>query len=591
MAIAMGWHKPDSVAGSSAPAIMVGLFVASGGLLFGYDTGAINGILAMPEFKQQFATTCRSNDQPEICPKDLSIIVAILSAGTAVGALLAAPAGDSLGRRITLLLAVGLFCVGAICQVCADAIPLLLVGRALAGVGVGAISVLVPLYQSEMAPKWIRGTLVCAYQLSITIGLLTASIVNIITSRLTSSAAYRVPLGLQMVPALILTAGLLVLPETPRFLVKKGRKEAAGLSLSRLRRLDITHPALVEELREIVANHQYELTLGPDTYRDVFVGTPHLGRRTFTGCGLQILQQLTGINFIMYYSTYFFSGVGVASPHTKSTIINVINVVSTIPGLLIIESWGRRRLLMVGAMGMAACQLLMASFTTAAGHDLASVSQTILIVFCSLNIFFFAASWGPVVWVVTSEIYPLKVRAKAMSLSTASNWVLNFGIAYSTPFMVGRGPGNAGFGSKIFFIWGAFCILAVFFVWCMVYETSKISLEQIDEMYERVGHAWNSKAFEPSWSFQQILDEGWAPSGIPPPPTATTTTTTTTTTAEHEHELQATTSHSSADTTLGHSDASSLTIHGHGADEVPAAAAAREDNKSVPAMANVDFSY
>lgn len=443
--------------------------------------------------------------------------------------------------------------------------------RALAGVGVGAISVLVPLYQSEMAPKWIRGTLVCAYQLSITIGLLSASVVNIITADITNSSAYRIPLGLQIIPALILTAGLLVLPETPRFLVKKGHKEAAGLSLSRLRRLDITHPALIEELQEIIANHQYELTLGPDTYKDVFVGTPHLGRRTFTGCGLQMLQQLTGINFIMYYSTTFFGGVGVSSPYTKSMIINVINVVSTIPGLLIIESWGRRRLLMVGALGMAACQLLMASFSTAAGSDLRGASQTILVVFCSFNIFFFAASWGPVVWVVTSEIYPLKVRAKAMSLSTASNWVLNFGIAYSTPFMVGTGPGYASFGPKIFFIWGAFCIVAVFFVWCMVYETSKISLEQIDEMYERVNHAWNSKTFEPSWSFQQILDEGWSPSAVPPP----------------EHELQATSSHSSAVTTLGDSNSSSLTIH-HGNEHI---AAPSRDNKSIPAMANVDFTY
>lgn len=337
-----------------------------------------------------------------------------------------------------------------------------------------------------------------------------------------------------------------------------------------MRRLDITHPALTEELHEIIANHQYELTLGPDTYKDIFVGSPHLGRRLFTGCGLQMLQQLTGINFIMYYSTYFFSGVSISNPHTKSLVINVINVVSTIPGLVVIESWGRRRLLIAGALGMAACQLLMASFTTAAGRDLVDVSQTILIVFCSFNIFFFAASWGPVVWVVTSEIYPLKVRAKAMSLSTTSNWILNFGIAYSTPFMVGTGPGNAGFGSKIFFIWGAFCIVAVFFVWCMVYETSKISLEQIDEMYERVGHAWNSKTFEPSWSFQQILDQGWAASGIPPP----------------EHELQATSTHSSTDTTLGHSNSSSLTIH-NGAEDP----ADPTRDKSMPAMANVDFSY
>lgn len=423
-----------------------------------------------------------------------------------------------------------------------------------------------------MAPKWIRGTLVCAYQLSITIGLLSSSVVNIITSRLENSAAYRIPLGLQLVPALILTAGLMLLPETPRFLVKQGRHDAAGMSLSRLRRLDITHPALVDELQEIIANHQYELTLGPDTYKDIFVGSPHLGRRTFTGCGLQMLQQLTGINFIMYYSTTFFDGVGVSSPYTKSLIVNIINVVSTFPGLFVIESWGRRRLLMVGATGMAACQLLVAAFTTAAGSDLKSASQTILIVFCCLNIFFFAASWGPVVWVVTSEIYPLKIRAKAMSVSTASNWVLNFAIAYSTPFMVGHGPGNADFGSKIFFIWGAFCILAVFFVWAMVYETRKISLEQIDEMYERVDHAWNSKTFEPSWSFQQMLHDGWSPSAQPPA----------------DHELQATTSQSSADTTLGDTSASSITISNHNENEHSTAAS--NENKAVP-MANIDFTY
>ncbi|KAH7001231.1 general substrate transporter [Ilyonectria destructans] len=573
MAIAMGWQKPDNVAGSSAPAIMVGLFVASGGLLFGYDTGAINGILAMTEFKEQFGTKCYdSNHKLEICTQDSSIIVAILSAGTTLGALLAAPAGDSLGRRKTLLLAVGIFCIGSIFQVCAQAIDMLLAGRFLAGVGVGGVSVLVPLYQSEMAPKWVRGTLVCAYQLSITFGLLAASIINIITSRLNNSSAYRIPLALQLVPALILTAGLLLLPETPRFLVKKGRHEEAGLSLSRLRRLDITHPALVDELQEIVANHRYELTLGPDSYKEIFVGSPHLGRRTFTGCGLQMLQQLTGINFILYYSTTFFDGAGVESPYTKSLIINVINVVSTIPGLLVIEHWGRRRLLMIGALGMAACQLLMASFNTATGDDMKKISQTILVTFCSVNIFFFAASWGPVVWVVTSEIYPLKVRAKAMSVSTASNWVLNFAIAYSSPFMLGDGPGGAAFGPKIFFIWGAFCILAVFFVWCMVYETSKISLEQIDEMYERVNHAWNSKAFQPSWSFQQILDEGWSPSAQPPV----------------DHELQTTTTASSADTTLGDGDSSSITVHNSNSNSNTAS---NDQNKAPPVMANVDFSY
>jgi sugar porter (SP) family MFS transporter len=434
--------------------------------------------------------------------------------------------------------------------------------RFFAGVGVGTVSVLVPLYQSEMAPKWIRGTLVCAYQLSITIGLLTASLVNIITYQMEGSGAYRIPMGLQLTWACVLSLGMMVLPETPRYLIKRGYKEAAALSLSRLRRLDITHPALVEELAEIQANHEYELALGPDTYKDVFCGSPHLGRRTLTGCGLQMLQQLTGVNFIMYYGTTFFNGAQISNPFQISLIMQVINVVSTVPGLLVVESWGRRKLLIVGAVGMAICQLLIASFTTVVGDTMPATANQVLIIFVAIYIFFFAASWGPVAWVVTSEIYPLKVRAKSMSISTASNWLLNFGIAYGTPYMVENGSGYADMGPRVFFVWGAFCIVAIFFVWCMVYETSKISLEQIDEMYERVDYAWNSSRFEPSWSFQQMRDFGFSDSGIPP--------------EGQLQELQPTRTNSSAETRL---------------DTAVSETASSQDDKIIAQMGHVDFSY
>ncbi|KAI1174305.1 general substrate transporter [Nemania sp. FL0916] len=517
MAMAMGWHKPDNVAGSSAPAIMVGLFVATGGVLFGYDTGTINGILAMKSFRDQFSTGYRheTDGELDLRPDQIAILVGILSAGTFAGALLSAPFGDWIGRRLSIIASIGIFIVGVIFQVTANTLPLLLPGRFLAGVGVGAVSVLVPLYQSEMAPKWIRGTLVCAYQFSITVGLLTASVVNQITYRISGAAAYQIPFGLQLIWAIVLSVGLLILPETPRYLIKRGDKQAAGLALSRLRRLDITHPALLEELAEIEANHEYELALGSASYRDVFTGDPHLGRRILTGCGLQMLQQLTGINFIMYYGTTFFLSAGVINPFTISLVLNVINVVSTLPGLLVVESWGRRKLLIVGSVGMAICQLIIAIFSTVVS-DMKGLVAKLLIVFVSFFIFFYAASWGPVAWVVTSEIYPLKVRAKSMSISTASNWLLNFGIAYGTPFLVQDGKGYAALGSKVFFLWGAFCILGAVFVYCMVFETSKISLEQIDEMYERVHFAWKSKGFEPSWSFQQLRDVGFADSGIPP---------------------------------------------------------------------------
>ena len=418
-----------------------------------------------------------------------------------------------------------------------------------------------------MAPKWIRGTLVCAYQLSITIGLLSANVINIITNRTQSSVAYRVPLGLQLVWALALSIGLLMMPETPRFLIKKGKTNAAAMSLSRLRRLDITHPAIIGELAEIEANHAYELSLGPDTYKDIFIGSPHLGRRTLTGCGLQMLQQLSGVNFIMYFGTTFFSGAGLKNPFTISLIINLVNVFSTLPALWTVEAWGRRKLLIAGALGMAACQLLIASFTAVAGDDMAETSSKILVIFVSIYIFFFAGSWGPVAWVVTSEIYPLKIRAKAMSVSTASNWLLNFGIAYGIPYLVGTGDGAADLGSKIFFLWGSCCIVSVFFVWFMVYETSRISLEQIDEMYERIDYAWNSARFEPSWSFQQLQDQGWTHSGIPPmdmdiiQPTTSQTTTATLTTSPSQVESGVTATSTTNSTQS--SDAKTLAQMGH----------------------------
>ncbi len=384
-------------------------------------------------------------------------------------------------------------------------------GRLFAGCGVGITSVLVPLYQSEMAPKWIRGTLVCAYQLAITCGLLLAAVVNILTEKNKTSRAFRIPLAMQFVWAGVLLLGLTLLPETPRYLIKRGLHAAAASSLSRLRRLDITHPALIEELAEIEANHEYELSLGPSTYRDVFLGSPHLGRRTLTGCGLQMLQQLSGCNFIFYYGTTFFMNVGVLSPFVVQLITNTVNFVSTVPGMVLVEALGRRRLLMIGAGGMAVCQLILA----AVGSNVSSsAADRVVVVFLCFYLFFFASSWGPVAWVVTSEIYPLKVRAKSMSISTASNWLLNFSIAYSTPYLINYGPGYADLQEKVFYIWSAFCFLALIFVWCMVYETSKISLEQIDEMYERVDHAWNSKSFQPSWSFQEMRDEGVSSSGI-----------------------------------------------------------------------------
>lgn len=469
-----------------------------------YDTGTIGGILGMTYWKDHFSTGfINDKGQRDVDASQTSLIVSILSAGTFFGALTAAPTADFLGRRLGLVACNVVFCLGVILQTVATDIPLFVAGRFFAGYGVGMISATIPLYQSETAPKWIRGVIVGAYQLAITIGLLLAAIVNNATKDRNDTGSYRIPIAVQFAWAIILFVGCVFLPETPRWFIKKGQPEKAAKSLSRLRRLSPEHPAVIEELAEITANHEYELSLGKATYIDCFKG--NLGTRLFTGCALQALQQLTGVNFIFYYGTSFFQNSGINNPFVVSMVTSCVNVASTFPGLYLVEKWGRRNLLLFGAVGMAVCQFIVAITGTVAGTENLA-AQKALIAFVCIYIFFFACSWGPVAWVVTGEIFPLKVRAKSLSMTTASNWLLNFAIGYATPYMVNSGPGNANLGAKVFFVWGGCCFICIFFVWSMIYETKGLSLEQVDELYAKVDKAWRSPGFVPTVSFQDVQD-------------------------------------------------------------------------------------
>ncbi|EAW14258.1 sugar porter family MFS transporter [Aspergillus clavatus NRRL 1] len=496
-------RKPDDAVGSATPAIVIGLFVAFGGLLFGYDTGTISGIMAMKYWRKLFSTGYINPDDhwPDITSSQSSMIVSLLSAGTFFGALTAAPVADYFGRRLGMILDSGVFCFGVILQTAATSIPLFVAGRFFAGFGVGLLSATIPLYQSETAPKWIRGTIVGAYQLAITLGLLIAAIVNNGTKDREDTGCYRIPVAIQFAWAIILVVGMLVLPETPRFLIKKDRHEAAAKALARLRRIDVNDRAIVEELSEIQANHEYELSIGKASYIEILRGS--IGRRLATGCGLQALQQLAGVNFIFYYGTTFFTASGISNPFIITLITNIVNVVSTFPGLWMVEKWGRRPLLMFGAVGMCISQLIVAIVGIVAKSDAAN---KVLIAFVCIYIFFFACSWGPVAWVVTGELFPLKARAKCLSITTATNWLLNWAIAYATPYMVNAGPGNANLQSKVFFIWGGFCFIALIFVYTCIYETKGLSLEQVDELYAKVPNAWNSTSFVPSVHYTDVRD-------------------------------------------------------------------------------------
>ncbi|KAJ6134633.1 hypothetical protein N7523_000955 [Penicillium sp. IBT 18751x] len=495
--------KPADATGSAVPAIVIGLFVAFGGVLFGYDTGTISGILAMKYWRQLFSTGYinPTDHFPDVTSSQSSMIVSLLSAGTFFGALGAAPIADRFGRRLGMILESFVFVFGVILQVASTSIPLFVAGRFFAGLGVGLLSATIPLYQSETAPKWIRGTIVGAYQLAITFGLLLAAIVNNATKDRMDTGCYRIPVAVQFAWAIILVTGMIMLPETPRFLIKQDRHEEALKSLARLRRMDVNDPVIVAELSEIQANHEFEMRLGNASYVEIFRGS--IGKRLATGCAVQALQQLAGVNFIFYYGTTFFQNSGIQNSFVITLITNIINVVSTFPGLYMVEKWGRRPLLLFGAVGMCVSQLIVAIVGTAASS---TVANKVLIAFVCVYIFFFACSWGPVAWVVTGELFPLKARAKCLSITTATNWLLNWAIAYATPYMVNSGPGNANLQSKVFFIWGGFCFICAVFVYTCIYETKGLSLEQVDELYAKVSVAWKSVGFVPSVHYTDVRD-------------------------------------------------------------------------------------
>lgn len=393
-----------------------------------YDTGTISGILAMDYWMNLFSTGYKNpQGHLDVSPSQSSAIVSILSAGTFFGALASPMFSDTIGRRLGLIFSSLVFILGVILQTAATALPLFLAGRFFAGLGVGLLSAIVPLYQSETAPKWIRGAIVGAYQLAITIGLLLAAIVDWATQNRQDTGSYRIPISVQFAWALILITGMIFLPETPRYLIKKEKYDEAARSLGRLRRIPADSPVVKAELSEIKANHQFEMSLGKASYADCFKG--EMLKRQLTGMGVQALQQLTGINFIFYYGTQYFKNSGIQDAFTIQMITSCINVVSTVPGLWAIDKVGRRPLLLWGAVGMAVSQFLVAMLgTLTTGQDSAGniivynvAAQKAGIAFVCIYIFFFASTWGPLAWVVTGEIFPLKTRARGLSMTTATN--------------------------------------------------------------------------------------------------------------------------------------------------------------------------
>ncbi|KAF9225038.1 MFS transporter [Gyrodon lividus] len=514
---AVGFTGPIDVNRVEAPvtlkAYLLCAFAAFGGIFFGYDSGYINGVTGSSVFIQLIEGPTAT----QLSGPHNSLITSILSAGTFFGALIAGDCADWYGRRPTIIAGCVIYVIGCVLQAASHGLGLIVAGRLVAGVGVGFVSAIIILYMSEICPRKVRGALVSGYQFCITIGLLLASCVDYATENRTDTGSYRIPISLQFAWGLILGIGLFLLPESPRYFVKRNEPEKARAVLSRLRGQPPESEYIESELTEIVANAEHERRAIPisgyfSSWMHCFTGSLWIGssnlRRTILGTSLQMMQQWTGVNFIFYFSTPFLKSTGaISNSFLISLIFTLVNVLSTPISFWAIEKIGRRPLLIWGALGMLICQFLVAiigvtigfnkTHLDAAGNTIANniAAVNAQIAFIAIYIFFFASTWGPGAWVVIGEIFPLPIRSRGVALSTASNWLWNTIIAVITPYMVNQDAGNLR--SSVFFIWGSLCTCAFVYAYFLIPETKGLTLEQVDRMLEettpRTSYKWRPK--------------------------------------------------------------------------------------------------
>jgi SP family sugar:H+ symporter-like MFS transporter len=441
-------------------------FGALGGLLFGYDTGVISGAILF--ITEDFG----------LSPFMQGAVVAALLLGAMVGAGFAGPMSDRLGRRRLIILAAVTFTVGALGAAAAPSAGALVAARFVIGLAVGSAALVVPLYLSEIAPTQIRGAISSLNQMMIVIGILAAFIVNAI---LASSGDWRLMLGLAAIPSLILLVGMFSMPETPRFLVKQGEHGEAREVLEEVTSddgpRDETPERKIEEIREVEEEESVEGLRGLLQERWV---RPAL----IVAIGLAVFQQFIGINTIIYYAPTTLTSVGFApdSAIYLNLLIGTLNVLMTIVAIRIIDRVGRKPMLLFGLVGMVTSLTVLGLASELLAKPDSSTDPAAIITFICLAGFIvsFAATWGPVVWVMLPEVLPLSVRGTAMGVAVCLHWFANFLVSQSFPIMLdawGSGP--------VFLGYAVIGVLAFLFVKAMVPETKGRSLEEIEAVLQR----------------------------------------------------------------------------------------------------------
>jgi SP family sugar:H+ symporter-like MFS transporter len=452
---------------------MIVIVATIGGFMFGYDSGVING--TQDGLESAFGLSALGT----------GLNVGAILLGCAVGAFVAGRLADVIGRRTVMMIGAGLFVISALGAGAAGSSLVFIIARFVGGVGVGAASVLAPVYISEVTPASIRGRLSSLQQIMIITGLTGAFVANYVLAKNAGSStdplwldlpAWRWMFWMQVIPALIYLVALMMIPESPRFLVARGRDAEALTILTRIFGAARAGTMVSEIRATLAADHHHPKF---SDLKDPATG--RLRKLVWAGIGIAIFQQLVGINIVFYYGAVLWQSVGFSE--SDALLINILSgslsILACLVTVALIDKLGRKPLLLVGSAGMAVTLGTMAacfaSGTFANGHlTLSDDVGLIALIAANAYVVFFNVSWGPVMWVMLGEMFPNQIRGSALAVSGFAQWIANFGISVSFPAMA------AGLGLPItygFYALSAF--VSFFFVRAMVQETRGRTLEEM----------------------------------------------------------------------------------------------------------------
>ena len=443
---------------------------AIGGILFGYDTAVISGTTEM--VKSQFSLTSGGEGWYVGC--------ALI--GSIAGVLCAGALSDYLGRKKTMLISAALFSISAIgCAVCGN-FDSLVVYRIIGGVGIGIVSIVSPIYISEVAPAKMRGTLVSLYQLAVTVGFLLAYVANwaidanidpTITGNVTlmekimHTEAWRGMLGSETLPALLYFFIIFFIPESPKWLIVKGNTEYAGKVLGRI----YSTPAEIDNEIEVTKASLQGDNKGK--WSDLL--KPGILVAVIAGSAIAILGQFMGVNAVLYYGPKIFTTAGFDNPMFSTVLVGVVNCVTTILAVFIIDRVGRKKLIYWGVSGMIIC-LLAIGIYFAWGPQL-GLGNIFMLTFFLAYVFCTAISICAVVFVLLSEMYPNSVRGRAMSIAGFALWIGTYLIGQLTPILLGWSEAGT------FFLFAVMCVPYMLIMWKVIPETTGKTLEEIEAFW------------------------------------------------------------------------------------------------------------